>query len=376
MANKKLSAALFLILFTAALCAAQEANISLTNESSANKSFWDGVMSSASFGKPFWADMYSTATWVEIAYATNSPDYDWGNFDTSYRFYIFANLGADIPLWSGTFSDGKYGLSVTMPFMMELWYDRFEWKTSPIINTAYRFGAFDTCFIYRLDKPLIIFPRKENSSTPSFLYYNIYNWAVRLSFIRHESTHIGDELAIYADDHNFPIKRINVLRNYAEIVFTLNDPDNQPRLNHGIRFGFLFNYNYFKNGWYSVTDTEADTNLVEPSKIPFELYMQYQYQSPFFSRGFQLIASVEYRLRERHKYPFSYSGSMKDSFQDNPPNLVNCFNFYAGIRHDNQKGNYFSKIGIGARYYFGLNPYGQYRSMPYYRQVGLVAIFE
>jgi len=147
-------------------------------------------------------------------------------------------------------------------------------------------------------------------------------------------------------------------------------------LNHGIKFGFLFNYGYFKNGWYSVMEGEGDPDLAEPNKVPVEFYLQYQYQSPLFSHGFQIIASAEYRLRERHKYPFSYSGSMKDSFQDNPPNLVNCYNIYAGIRYDNQKNNYFSKIGIGARYYLGLNPYGQFRSMPYYNQIGLVAIFE
>jgi len=355
MTNKKSGLLFVLFLLAGALCPAQESN----------GNFWDGVMNAASFGKPFWADMYSTATWVEIAYATNSPEYDWGEFDTSYRFYIFTNLGVDIPLWSGSFSDDKYGLSVTMPFMMELWYDRFEPKTSPIINTSYRFGVFDTCFIYRMDHPVEVFP-----------YFNIYNWAVKLSLLKHESTHIGDELTIFIKDHAFPITRIDVLRNYAEIVFTLNDPDNKPRLNHGFKFGFLFNYNYFKNGLYNVFETEADTSLVELSKIPFELYLQYQFQSPPFSRGFQVIASVEYRLRERHKYPFSYSGSLAGSYQDNPPNLVNCFNIYAGIRYDNQKPNYFSKIGIGARYYFGLNPYGQYRSMPYYNQVGLVAIFE
>jgi hypothetical protein len=366
MIRKKLNILIFfLLLLTGVLCAAQEAAHDAAHI--ADGRFWDGVAVSASFGKPFWADMYSTAIWVEIAYATNSPDYDWGEFDTDYRFYIFANLGADIPLWSGSFADGKYGLCVTLPFMIELWYDRFEWKTSPIINTSYRFGAFDTGFIYRLDESFAVFPG-----------FNIYNWALKLSLLRHESTHIGDELAIFIDDHEpyFPIKRVNVLRNYAEMVFTLNDPDSQPRLNHGLKFGFLFNYNYFKDGWYSILESEADPDLVEPSQVPFELYMQYQFQSPLFSHGFQIVASFEYRLRERHKYPFSYSGSMKGSYQDNPPNLVNCFNVFAGIRYDNQKPNYFSKIGIGVRYYFGLNPYGQYRSMPYYNQVGLIAIFE
>jgi hypothetical protein len=358
MINKKSCIFFFLFLFLSVLCTAQEAQ-------EADGSFLDGIVRTASFGKPFWADMYSTAIWVEIAYATNSPYYDWGEFDTTYRFFVFANLGADIPLWSGYFSDRKYGLSVTMPFMMELWYDRFEWETSPIINTAYRFGVFDTCFLYRLDYSRQVFP-----------HFNIYNWALKLSLLKHESTHIGDELAIFADDHDFPIKRVDVLRNYAELVFTLNDPDSQPRQNHGFKFGILFNYNYFKNGWYSVIDSEADTDLVEKSRIPFEIYLQYQYQSPLFSRGFQLIASAEYRLRERHKYPFSYSGSMKGSYQDNPPNLVNCFNIFAGIRYDNRKRNYFSKVGIGVRFYYGLNPYGQYRSMPYYKQAGILAIFE
>ncbi|MDR2942737.1 MAG: hypothetical protein LBV17_09130 [Treponema sp.] len=345
----------FLLFLTSVLCPAQEAN----------GNFWDGVAASAGFGKSFWADMYSTATWVEIAYATNSPDYDWGEFNTNYRFFVFANLGTDLPVWSGCFSDGKYGLSITLPFMIELWYDRFEWKTSPIINTSYRFGIFDTCFIYRLDNPRHVFP-----------YFNIYNWALKFSLLKHESTHIGDELVIYIKDHDFPIKRINVLRNYAEIVFTLNDPDNQPHFNHGFKFGFLFNYNCFINGWYSVSETEADTKLVQSGNFPFELYLQYQYQSKISSHGFQAIASVEYRLRERHKYPFSYSGALEGAYMDNPPNLVNCFNFFAGIRHDNQKKSYFSKIGIGARFYFGLNPYGQYRSMPHYNQIGLVAIFE
>jgi hypothetical protein len=358
---------IFLFIITSALCPAQEVS---------GGRFGDGVMKMASFGKPFWADMYSTATWVEVAYATNSPYYDWGEFDTDYRFYIFANLGVDIPLWSGNFSDGKYGLSFTLPFMMELWYDRFEPETSPIVDTSYRFSAFDACFIYRLDEPVPVFQKKEESKVPEFLRFNIYNWALKLSLLRHESTHIGDELTIFIVDHGFPIKRIDVLRNYAELVFTLNDPDGRPGVNNGFKFGFLFNYNYFKNGWYNVFETEADTSLVQLAEFPFELYLQYQYQSPFFSRNFQVIASAEYRLRERHKYPFAYSGSMKGSYQDNPPNFVNCFNVYAGIRHDTQRNNYFSKIGIGARYYYGLNPYGQYRSMPRYRQIGIMAIFE
>jgi hypothetical protein len=362
---KKCGIVVFLIFVISVFCSAQEEK----------GGFWGGLWNVAPFGEPFWADMHSTIIRVEVAYATNSPDYDWGNFGTRYRFFIFANLGVDIPIWAGAFADGKYGLSLTLPFMMDVWFDRFEWETSPIINTSYRFGAFDIGFIYRLDSPLSVFPRRQGSSLPGFLHFNIYNWAMKLSLFKHESTHIGDELSIRRKDLEMPITRVDVAYNFAELVFTLNDPDSQYRRNHGFKFGFLLHYGL--GGWYTIFESEApQPDDYKRSRVPFELYAQYQYQSAMFSRGFQIITSVEYRLRERYKYPFSYSGKENDTHQSNLDNLVNCFDFLVGIRHDNQKSNYFSKTGIGARYYFGINPYGQFRSMPQYRQFGLMVLFE
>ena len=361
--NNKMIIKVFLLLFiTSALCQAQETD----------SIFLNGIAKPASFGKPFWADIHSPLIRVEVAYATNSPDYDWGGSNAPNRFFVFANLGVDIPIWSGNFADGKYGFSLTLPFMIDTWYDRFEQITSPIINASYRFGAFDTGFLYRLDNPLSVFPLKQESSLPGFLRFNIYNWALKLSVFKHESTHLGDELTIYREGLDLPITRIDVLTNYAELIFTLNDPDGQTRLNHGFKFGVVFNYN-FKDGWYTVLESEAEKGLVQPARFPFQFHAQYQFQSAIFSQGFQIIASGEYRLRERHKYPYSYSGT---DYRGGEPDLVNCFNFFAGIRYDNQKSNYFSKIGIGVRGYFGLNPYGQFRSMPYYRQFGLAVMFE
>jgi hypothetical protein len=358
---KKPTIVIFFLLIIIVLCPAQEEN----------NGFWGGIATVAPFGEPFWADMHSTLIRVEIAYARNSPDYDWGNFDTKYRPFVFANLGVDLPIWYGSFAAGKYGLSLTMPFMMDVWFDRFEFETSPIINTSYRFGAFDIGFIYRFNSPLTVFP-----------HFNIYNWTVKLSPFKHESTHLGDELVIHRKNMEMPITRVDVAYNFAELVFTLNDPDSQHRSNHGFKFGFLFHYE-FRNGWYTVMEWDGSTDDVQRSRIPFELYAQYQYQSPLFSRGFQVIASFEYRLRERYKYPFSYE-AVNDSLQNRRDilvatgnnNFANCFDFLVGIRYDNQKLNYFSKIGIGARFYSGINPYGQFRSMPQYRQFGLMAFFE
>jgi hypothetical protein len=355
MFNKLFLIKLFLLLFISSLCSAQEANIG----------FGQGVASPASFGKPFWADMHSTLIRAEIAYATNSPDYDWNSNNTSYKPFIFTNLGVDIPIWSGNFSDKKCGFSLSLPFMVDIWLDRFDGDggTDAVINTSYRIGFLEAGFIYRLNFPVTVLP-----------HFNIYNWAVKLSLFKHESTHIGDELAIYRKDLNLPITRIDVAANYAELNCILNDPDGQTHPNHAFKFGFLLLHN-FKRGWYKVFEAEALADVVEPSRIPFELYAQYQYQSPLFSQWFQIIASTEHRLRERYKYPFSYSGEMNDDTYKER-NLVNCFNFFAGVRYDNQKSDYFSKIGAGIRYYIGINPYGQFRSMPYYSQLGFAVVFE
>ena len=335
-----------LFLIGTTLCPAQEADI-----------FWNGIGKTASFGKPFWADLHSTLIRAEIANATNSPDYDWGVHNSSNRFYVFANIGVDIPVWSGSITNSRHGLSLTLPVMVDIWLDFFERTTSPIINTSYRFGFFETNFIFRLPSPITVLP--------------IYNWSIKYSPIKHESTHIGDELAIYRKDLGLPITRVDVVTNYTELIFTLNDPDGQARSNHGFKFGIMFNYKIIE-GWYTVLEQEADPDAIEPGLFPFEFHLQYQYQSPLFSRGFQMIASAEYRLRQRYKYSFSHPG-----LEDNEnPYLVNSFNIMAGIRYDNRSGNYFSKIGVGARLYYGLNPYGQFRSMPGFRQFGLMAIFE
>jgi len=322
--------------------------------------FWDGIGRRAPFGRPFWADMHSTLIRAEAAYATNSPDYDWGEDGAKNRPYVFANLGADIPLWAAEFSGGKYGLCFTLPFMIDTWYDRWERETSPVINTAWRFGTPEAGFIFRLDSPPALLPS-----------FDLRNWAVKVSFFKHESTHLGDELTIYRKDKAMPITRIDVLCNYAELILTVNDPDGSYSLNHGFKFGLLFNYG-FKTGWYRTLDPEANSSLVEKSRFPFEIYAQYQFQSPLFYRGFQFIGSAEWRLRERFKYPYSYSAGGGGG----KPNLVNCFNLFAGVRYDNPATANASKIGAGVRYYYGLNPYGQFRSMPRYSQWGLALLFE
>ena len=349
---KKAVQIFLLIFFTTAFCAAEEENTG----------FFEGILQHAAFGKPFWADMHSTLFRLEAAYASNSPDYDWGDTGDSYRPFVYINFGLDIPIWSGNFATRKYGLSITLPLTLDIWYDRFEEETSPVINVSYRFSAFDAAFIYRLDNSPQVFPG-----------FYIFNWGLRLSLFKHESTHIGDELTIHRkNNEKFDIARIDARTNFLEMIFILNDPDGQSRLNHGFKFGFIFNYS---DGWYAAFESEVtDTDLVGSSRFPFEIFTQYQFQSPLFSIGFQFIVSAEYRLREQFNYP--YYNDKKDLVLGKENVLAHCFNLFTGIRYDNQKNSFFSKIGVGLRYYYGINPYGQFRSMPDYHQFGLVAIFE
>lgn len=334
----------------------------------ASADFWDGFTATARWGRPFWADMHATVTRGEVAFATNSPEYDWADKGGRYRPYVFSNLGADLPVWAGDFAGGRHGLSVTLPFMIDVWLDMFERTTAPIINTGYRFGVPEASYLRRLQTP----------------WMGIKNFAIRFSPLKHECTHIGDELTIHRKDDTMSITRVNVSYNYLELMLAINDPDGSRRRNHSVRVGMLMVYDY-ERGWYTILPEEGDVSLVQPSSHPLEWYAQYQYQTNTSRRGFQGIASAEVRGRERYSYPFFYSGKLGHFLEVNERvrqrlNSIEeklCTNVFVGVRYCNPKRNgYFSKVGVGVRYYTGINPYGQFRSLPLYRQLGLALMFE
>lgn len=336
--------------------------------SAASIGFWGGFAAAGRWGRPFWADMHSTITRGEIAYATNSSEYDWAGKGGKRRPYVFSNLGADLPVWAGDFAGGKYSLSVTLPFMIDIWLDMFERTTAPVINTAYRFGTPEAALLRRLQTP----------------WMGIKSYAIRFSPLKHECTHIGDELTIYRKDDTMSITRVNVSYNYLELMLTLNDPDGSRRRNHAVRLGLLMLYDY-RRGWYNILPQEADTSLVQSTSIPVEWYAQYQYQTNTSRRNFQGVASIELRGRERYNYPFFYSGKLDEFLEHNEEanrrissiEARLCTNIFVGVRYCNPKRTgYFSKVGLGLRYYNGLNPYGQFRSLPIYRQLGVALIFE
>ncbi|MDR1022652.1 MAG: hypothetical protein LBL94_05210 [Prevotellaceae bacterium] len=355
---------LLLLLLLAAvppLCAkAQPAD---SSAASRGTTFAEGIFDMGSWCRPFWADMYSTITKAEYAYAYNTPEYDWGKKGKKYRPYIFANIGVDVPVWAGTFANTKYGLSVTIPYLVDVWLDMFERITAPVINTAYRFGLPEVNFIHRLDRARL----------------GITSYSLKLIAFKHECSHIGDDLTLMRSSEGVPLKNLNVSYNYWQVEGTINDPMFSLKREHSLRVAMLMLYGR-RSSWYSVLPSAGDADLVEPSEKPFELWLQYQYQSAVTRSRLQWIASLEVRKRVRYNYPLYQTAEDDPAAWMSLDNLgeisLPALNLMLGVRYRNPQMLKFRSVGVALRAYRGMNPYGQFRSIPKYEQYGITLVVE
>jgi hypothetical protein len=317
--------------------------------------------------RPLWADMHSTISKAEFAFAPNRAAYDWlqlttGTPSADYRPFLFANIGIDIPLWAGSFNQNRYSLSFSIPYFVNLWMDAFETRTGAIINTDYRIGTPEILFISRINKRWL------------------KNYSLRISFLKHESTHIGDELTIARANAGLQITRINVSYEAWSAEFMLNDPEFSLSQNHAFKVGAIGYYKK-KGNWYTIPKnatenttlsySEGNPTLVRHSRIPMEIYLQYQYQSPYnFARHYQWIASAELRLRPRYDYP------MDEPSLQHSGGIVPCLNTMLGIRFRNPALLKNRAVGFALHGYYGLNPHGQFRALTKHSQLGLMMVIE
>ena len=317
--------------------------------------------------RPFWADMHSSITSTELALAFNTNEYNFSGAiekpNELYKVFSFSNIGLDLPLLSGSFGDGKFGLGLTLPLFAEIWVDYFEPITSPVINTSYRMGLPEVVFIHRFN--------------PSNF---IRNYAIKLTPFKHESTHLGDEFTLFRKESEMPITRINVSYNYAELGLTINDPDGTTQANHSLRFSLMSLINP-RAGWYSIQPFEGDTSLVKYPTSRYEFYLQYQYQTATHKLlHLQGIFSLEWRNRVRYDYPFSYSDLsifQTDEWRtiEDIYNWLNL-NIAMGLRYNNPTVMRDYKVGLAAKLYNGINPYGQFRCIPFFQKIGIALLFE
>lgn len=327
--------------------------------------FGRGLFRYAQFGHSLYADMHPNFVRLDIPYCKNNPVYDYGNHtDKRYRWQTMGVFGFNLPLWTGNLVDSTYALSVNIHLSANLWMDLFDFSTSPIVDTDYRIGLPTITFLHRV--------------SVGFLH----NYSVQWSPFKHESTHIGDETQIRYMDRGYAIRRVNVSYNYTEFVFTVNEAEDRYAENHCLRLGLML---LWHGGWFNMDPDAGDASIVDKNgtefvpyvkRNPWELYLQYQYQSPTSKHGFQGVASIEVRNRECYGYDLSVLAT------DDPKRLqkdkrVFTYNIFMGARYNTPNyDGYFSRIALGLRVYHGNCPYGQFRSIANYSQAGICLMFE
>jgi len=317
----------------------------------------------APYGKSLYADVHPNTFRFDIAGFSNRPEVSLFSSTQKYRASSYGVFGAELPIWNGNFSNNKYGVSLTLALSANLWLDLFEPVTAPVVNTDYRIGIPSITFIHRTD-----------------LWF-LKNYSLQYSPFKHESTHMGDELQIHRVEEQYAIRRVNVSYNYQELLFTINEPENRMAECHTLRLGIMLLWNWRK-GWYSVMPEASDVQpdipsdqYVHPKCSPWELWLQYQYQSKASKHGFQAIVSAEIRNRVQYGYDLQFKEGETDPAPYDKRQFT--YNAFVGCRYNiPHYDGYLSRFALGFRAYYGICPYGMFRNINNYTQFGLSLIWQ
>lgn len=320
----------------------------------------NGFLKVSPFCQPFVSETENYRTQVGVLYATNREEYDVTSSHSPYDLFQYTTAGAEIPIYRRFQLDGKtpeYGLAFTAALGFHLWWDPFEWYTSPILSVDYRIAPLQIKYIR--------FLRGRQ----------LKNYSLKLVPYNHESTHIGDDLTLYRVKKNYPITRVNVSYAYSELHFTLNDPMAGNEQNHAFRAGLSYKLNRNKD-YYSINEGEGDPGLAGLTGIRTEYFVQYHLiraKGWLTWKNWTNVFSLELRNRARYQYPLfsTISGSME--MIEPGPSRANTVNLYLGYRYIKQKG---PTLGFYLHGYYGINPYGQFRNQSDFRSMGLSIVLE
>ncbi len=321
--------------------------------------FGEGVFRYAPYGHSLLSDMHPYFVRLDFGGITNRTDWDWGQTGKAWRVNTFAVFGFQLPLWRGDIVSEQYALSVTWPMSATIWLDLFEHVTAPVVNADWRISMPVWTFLHRTQLGFL------------------ENYSVSVAPFKHESTHVGDEIVLQHVDHGYPLRRVNVSYNYSEYIFTVNEAENMRKEYHTLRLGLMLLWAP-KKGWYFIDETDGDASLAQPRVSPWEMYLQYQYQSAASKHGFQAVVSAEIRNRALYGYPvFEWNEVDGVSYVLQQERRIFTYNVFAGVRWCNPKyDGYFSRFSLGVRAYHGNNPYGQFRNHANYNHVGITMAFE
>ena len=345
--------------------------ITFTYSQDSIRTFWDGIIQKSPYSKPFQSEMHSTMNKIEWGYNKSYSEFDLlGEKSRFVRPMVEVHLGFEVPLLAYGYgtkaSTSKWGFGMRLPVSMHVLEDMWGPETAPVIDTDYRFGG-----------PRVVGIR--HISEDGFVKNVSFSWQTLL----HECTHLGDEIAIYRMNLNFPIKRVNVSYEFTEFQMTLNDPEMAKDNNHSFRLGLLYRLSNRGLGWFSVREgIETDSGVViAPSAYRTEFYAEYQMQR---NKGFLAskrcvnVLSFEARERIHYGYPIyllNNDGLTIKETKEMKEARELCLNLYLGYKFY-PKVNDGQSVGLFFHAYRGLNPYGQLRNYPSYPFFGASLTYE
>lgn len=335
------------------------------------------------YGHSLYADEHPDFVRMDLGPVSYSPATDYAGSGHKYGNQIMAVFGGRISVWSMDLQQRRYGMSISQTFSVNLWMDITERTTSPVVNTDYRIAIPTFTFIQRFGQ--------QNAAADRQTF--LKNYSIQLCPFKHESTHIGDEMVLQRADKGYALRRVNVNYNYAELLFTLNEPENRYAETHTFRLGAHVLLDP-KQGWYSVNSADGAVNNIPsnsgvsqnkagmperfgPSGMPFEVWLQYQYQSACSKHGFQAIVSAEVRNRAMYAYSLTETTIAAEPQYIAADRRRFTYSVFVGMRYNMPHyDGYFSRFSIGVRAYHGNCPYGMFRSVDNFSHAGLCIVYQ
>jgi Protein of unknown function (DUF1207) len=253
------------------------------------------------------------------------------------RFAWDIHLGRELPMVSyahgvnpDVFRAGEWGIGLWAPVSFHMIED-FKDASNPIINTDYRFGTMAK-FRYAL--------RSEQWIAARFV-----PWA-------HESTHLGDEFSLTAQEHFPDFERINVSYEYYEYGVAFETP------RWSVRHGGINPWG--EDGYYSDHLLEPGRRTIPTSHSNYEPSFGGEYRHPHGGRTWAPFASIE----ARHRIVYDYDKPSADTPEDRQWSTT----IAAGIRTAPGATTpaTLALSHIYFRFYHGVNPHGQLRNDPDY----------
>jgi hypothetical protein len=212
-------------------------------------------------------------------------------------------------------------------------------NSGPIVNTDYRFGMMGK------------------------LRYGLSfkDWLALRVHIGHESTHLGDEFSIVGQRvFRRTFERINVSWEYLD-VGVLYERQSWS-LRGGVTTTLPFGDSYYETGPGSIT--ESPLGPVTESKNWIDPYLGFEATQGIGGKGIGWDLYYSGELRWRSIY--DYHKARPEAEEDRQVSV----NLIAGVKKGGtDKG--FGRASPFVRFYYGVNPHGQFRNQRDYMQYGI-----